>query len=621
MIEPAVTRRLPVGAEVLPHGAVHFRVYAPQRRSVEVLFESAHAALRAAALEREPSGHWSVELPDGAEWMRYRFRVDGREIYPDPASRFQPDGPHGPSEVVDAASFRWTDDRWRGIVLPGQVLYELHVGTFTPEGTWAAAAARLRPLADLGVTTVEVMPVAEFPGRFGWGYDGAALFAPFHRYGRPDDFRAFVDRAHRLGLGVILDVVYNHLGPDGCYVPVFYPHIFSRRRSDWGDAINCDGEGSSAVRELVLANAAYWIAEFHLDGLRLDATHAITDSSPRSILEEIGRAARAAAADRRILVIAESETQDAVLVRPAEGGGYGLDAVWNDDWHHSAFVALTGRREAYYAGYRGTPQEFVSSAKYGYLYPRQREEQRAAGGRPPVRGLPPAVFVAYLENHDQVSNVGFGLRLHQQSDPAALRAMTALLLLGPWTPLLFQGQEYAVHSPFPYFADHTPELMAKVREGRMDFLCRFPSAAAIRDRLPDPGREETFRRAVLDPGELDPSRPAYRLHQDLLRLRRSDPVLAAQGAYGLDGAVLGDRSFLLRLFAPDGADRLIAVNLGPATDLGEAAEPLLAPPPGRRWQVLWSSEDVRYGAQGTPRIESEEGLRRLPACAALLLGP
>jgi maltooligosyltrehalose trehalohydrolase len=617
--------RLPVGAEVRPDG-VHFRVWAPRRERVEVVFEGPTGSWPLSLeLLPEGDGYFSGLVEGAGDGALYRFRLDGGGLFPDPASRFQPQGPHGPSRVVDAERFRWSDAGWPGVRLAGQVLYEMHVGTFTQAGTWAAAARELPALADLGVTLIEVMPVAEFAGRFGWGYDGVDLFAPSHLYGEPDDFRRFVDRAHAAGVGVILDVVYNHLGPDGNYLQEFSPGYFTGRyANDWGEAIDFDGPGAGPVRELYLANARYWVAEFHLDGLRLDATQDVHDDSAEPILAAVGGQARQAAGGRAIVLIAENERQDARLVRPLARGGHGLDALWNDDFHHAAMVALTGRSEAYYSDYLGTPQELVSAVKHGFLYQGQRYSwQRQRRGSPGL-DLPPAAFVHYLQNHDQVANSARGERCSQLASPGCLRALTALLLLGPQTPLLFQGQEFAASSPFLYFADHGPELAAAVRRGRQEFLAQFPSLTApeMQAAIPDPADPVTFARSKLDFAERERHAGAYALHRDLLRLRRDDPVFAAQGARGVDGAVLGEQAFVLRFFSGNGADdRLLFVNLGRDLHLVPAPEPLLAPPAMARWQVLWSSEEPRYGGAGAPPPEDEGGGWHLPGHAAVALRP
>jgi maltooligosyltrehalose trehalohydrolase len=524
-------RKLPVGAELTPDG-VSFRVWAPAAPSVEVLLESGPGSSAAVALDPEGDGYFSRTVAGGAAGTRYRFRLGHADrLLPDPASRFQPEGPHGPSEVVDGRAFRWTDEGWGGVSIAGQVIYEMHVGTFTGEGTWAGAADELAELARLGITVIELMPVAEFAGRFGWGYDGVDLFAPTHLYGRPDDFRRFVDRAHALGMGVILDVVYNHLGPDGNYLAEFAREYFSDRYdNDWGDAINFDGPGSTAVRELVTANAGYWIDELHLDGLRIDATQQIFDASPEHVIAAVVRRVREAGGGRSTLVIAENEPQQTCLLRPPARGGYGIDAVWNDDFHHAACVAVTGRHEAYYSDYRGTPQELLSALKRGYLYQGQRSAWQKKRRGSPADGIEPARFVAYLQNHDQVANSARGERLHKLTSPARYRAITALLLLAPATPMLFQGQEFAASSPFLYFADHRPELARSVRRGRAEFLDQFPSIATpeIRTRLADPASPETFAASVLDHSERTRHPEAYALHADLLRLRRDDGVLRGQ---------------------------------------------------------------------------------------------
>src|SRR5689334_13639984 len=392
-------RRLPIGAEPQRGAGVHLRVWAPAASRVGVIVDGAPGAVPLAA---ESDGYFAGTLANAAAGTRYRFSLNGGPPLPDPASRFQPDGPHGPSEVVDPHTFRWTDTAWPGVALSGQVLYEMHVGTFTREGTWRAAMQELPALAATGVTVLELLPVADFPGQFGWGYDGVDLFAPSRLYGGPDDFRAFVDRAHALGLGVILDVVYNHLGPDGNYLTRFSPdYVTDRYANEWGDAINFDGDRSGPVREFFVANAGYWIDEYHLDGLRLDATQAIFDRSEDHIIAAVARQVRSAGRGRSTFVVGENEPQHAKLARPAEHGGYGLDALWNDDFHHSAMVALTGHHEAYYSDYRGRPSEFVAVAKHGFLYQGQRYQwQRKARGTPAF-DLPAESFVVFLQNHDQ----------------------------------------------------------------------------------------------------------------------------------------------------------------------------------------------------------------------------
>ena len=611
-------RRYPVGAEVA-RGGTHFRVWAPIRSRAEVLIEGGATV----ELKAEGGGYFSALVPGVGDGARYRYRLDGGGLLlPDPASRFQPEGPHGPSQVVDPTRYEWKDKGWRGITDEGQVLYELHLGTYTPEGTFASAARHLHELAELGVTAVEIMPVAAFPGKFGWGYDGTCLYAPTQLYGTPDDFRRFVDAAHALGLGVILDVVYNHFGPDGNYIREFAPQFLSTiHKTEWGDPFNFDGPDSGPVREFFIANAAYWIDEYHLDGLRLDATQAIFDDSPSHVVAELTDRARAAgaAAGRSIFVMAENEAQDPSQVRPRDGGGCGLDAVWNDDLHHSARVALTGKNEGYFMDYCGSPQELVSAAKWGFLYQGQQYRWHNRRRGRPAFDIPRHRFVAFLENHDQIANSGRGYRVNQMTSPARFRAITAYLLLIPATPMLFQGQEYASTSPFLYFADHNPELSAAVFKGRREAMVRFRSQAGDEGMslVPDPSDPKTFERSKLDYSERA-SRPEWLLlHHDLLALRKADP--AFRSATTLDGAVLGPTAFVLRFFVPNDGDRLLIVSLGRDLHLNPAPEPLLAPPEAHLdWYPIWSSEAPKYGGHGTAPLDTEDNWY-IPGEAAVVL--
>ena len=614
----AFRRRLPMGVECIDAHTSHVRVWAPNASSVEVVLHGNEHT----ALAREEEGYFSGTIAASAG-DRYQLKLGTDEkLYPDPASRFQPEGPHGPSEIVDAASFAWTDRGWAGMSREGQVVYELHLGTFTRAGTWAAAAGELRELARIGISLIEVMPVAEFDGRFGWGYDGVDLFAPSHLYGRPDDFRRFVDAAHALGLGVILDVVYNHFGPSGNYLRAFAPAFFTDRYdNEWGESINFDGPDAGPVREFFVANAGYWIDEFHLDGLRLDATQSIHDRSEEHVIAAVTRRAREAAGSRAIVIVAENEPQNTRLVRPIAEGGYGVDALWNDDFHHSATVAMTGRTEAYYSDTRGEPQEFISAVKYGYLFQGQRYDWQGASRGTPALGLPPPAFVVFTQNHDQVANSARGLRGHALTSPGRWRAMTALLLLQPATPMLFQGQEFSASAPFLYFADFDAPLNAAVRQGRAEFLVQFPSIAdaGVQAALADPGALETFHRCRLDFSERESHAAAYALHADLLRLRREEPVFSAVPFGGIDGAVLSASAFALRFFTPDhAADRLLVINLGAALRRGSFAEPLLAPPVDRDWTVRWSSESPAYDGAGVPDVFPDEYWHIPPECALFL---
>ncbi len=624
-VQPMVAaRRYPIGAElVAPAGGTHLRVWAPRCRHV-LARHGADLSL-SAPLASEAGGYFSGLVRGLGAGDRYGFQLDDDgTIYPDPASRFQPEGPHGPSEVVDARAFTWRDLDWRGSGVRGQVIYELHVGTFTEAGTYAAAAERLSNLRDLGVTVIELMPLNEFPGRFGWGYDGVDLWAPTRLYGRPDDLRRFIDTAHRLGMGVILDVVYNHVGPDGNYLARFSADYFTDRyANEWGAALNFDGDNAGPARELFVENAAYWIDEFHFDGLRLDATQQIYDASPEHLVAAIARRVREAAGARATFLVAENEPQETKLVRQTSRGGYGLDALWNDDFHHSAVVALTGHNEAYLSDYLGHAQELVSAIRWGFLFQGQRYAWQKQRRGTVALDLRAQNFVLYIENHDQVANAG-GARLASLVAPGDLRAMTALMLLAPGTPMLFQGQEIGSTRPFHYFADHRPELAAEVAAGRRKFLTQFPSLATPENqqRMPDPAAEETFHMCKLDWSESAREHGAemWHLHRDLLALRRDDPVLAQQEADRMHGVALGPQSLLLRIFGATD-DRLLLVNYGADQPLVPAPEPLLAPPTGRRWRPIWSSEDVRYGGRGTPPVETEDEGWRLPGHCAVVMAP
>ena len=619
-------RRYPIGAELVNASEAHFRLWAPKVQHVELVLEGAGKnGCDVYPLTREEGGYFSG-LAEARSGQRYRFRLDrGEQLYPDPASRFQPEGPHGASEIIDPAQFEWVDREWRGVKLPGQMMYELHVGTFALEGTWRAAAEKLPLLKEDGITLVEMMPVGDFPGRFGWGYDGVNLFAPCHLYGTPDDLRFFIDCAHSLGLGVILDLVYNHFGPDGNYLGAFSDYYTSKRGpTEWGERINFDGEHSGPVREFFITNGRYWIDEFHFDGFRFDATQSIFDKSEEYIVGAVGRAARKAAGNRSILLIAENEPQETKLIKRRSEGGDDLDALWNDDWHHTAMVALTGNREAYYTDYLGTPQEFISAAKYGYLFQGQVYSWQGAPRGYSTAGMRPEQFVSFIENHDQVANNAFGERVRFLTSPGRYRAMTALLLLGPWTPLLFQGQEFGASAVFRYFSDiGDRQLKESVRKGRFEFLAQFPSVAApdVQARLPVPHDVSTFEGCKLDWSERERHPQFHAVHRDLIRLRSNDPRFRESRPNGIDGAVLGQRSFVLRYFAEQPEqERLLVVNFGKQHVLSPAPEPLLAPPDKYEWQTLWTSEAPEYGGTGMLPLVTKTGWT-IFAEAAVVLHP
>jgi maltooligosyltrehalose trehalohydrolase len=593
-----VTRRYPIGAELVEAG-VHFRVWAPAAKRLAVVVEGAGEHV----LEPEAGGYFSGHVRNIGAGARYRFRLDdGHDCYADPMSRFQPEGPFGPSQVIDPRDFAWTDGSWRGVLAPAkQVIYEMHIGTFTRAGTYAAAGEHLRFLAEVGITMVELMPLNDYAGARGWGYDGVNLFAPCHNHGTPAELRAFVDRAHGLGIAVIVDVVYNHFGPAGNSLFVYAPQFRSTGKpNEWGDALDYESPGA---REFFVTNAAYWIDEMHFDGLRIDATQSISD---RPLLGELVRRARAAAGTRQIFIVGENEPQDASLITEQ-----GFDALWNDDFHHTARVALTGATDGYFHDYRGTPQELVSAVKHGFLYQGQLYGWQRNTRGTPTRGIAKSAFVHYLENHDQVANVGYGERLVATTDPGRLRALTALLLLSPEIPLLFQGQELGTRTPWRFFCDHDPELDKLVRAGRAAFVRQFARLATPEAQagLPDPTSAATFEACILDDRDRKHDSPWVRLHHDLLALRRTlsldDP----------DGAVLGPEAFCIRW-----PERLLIVNLGRCIRDNVLPEPLLAPPLHQGWRTVWSSEDPRYGGLGTPDPFTTVRMA-IPAHAALLCAP
>ena len=619
-----------VGARVMPGGA-SFWIWAPRHGRAAIVYEDG----REMALQPEAGGYHSAVDARASAGDLYRVRLgDDATLYPDPASCFQPQGVDGPSQLVDHASFPWTDAPWKGRPADEMVLYEMHVGTFTPAGTWAAAAEKLPYLAELGVTCVEMMPVADFGGDYNWGYDGVFQFAPTRAYGAPDDLRAFIDRAHALGVCVILDVVYNHLGPVGNCVPQFSDTFFSKKHmTAWGPGINFDDDGSAGTRDFYLANVRYWIDLFHFDGFRFDATQSILDDSSPHILTEICHAARAAGGERSIYLINENEPQHTKLVRPQHQGGNGMDALWNDDFHHTAMVCLTGHNEAYYTDYLGSPQEFISAVKWGYLFQGQYYRWQGRRRGTPGFDLPPTAFVNYVQNHDQIANFGMGYRLHRMTGFNSIRAMTMLLLLSPQAPMLFQGQEFLASTPFNFFSDFDPELGKLVREGRLKELSQFPSTRDRRmiARLPDPADRATFEKCKLkwDEIEQDEHGECLLLHRELLRVRREDVVLRrSQKTRSVDGAVIGPETFVIRYFGTEDDDRLMVLNFGIDLNLSLVPEPLMAPPAGTRWGTILSTEEPRFGGHGAFPLEGrgepwrlDGEIWRIPGRSGTLLKP
>ena len=596
---------------------VDFLTWAPGHASVSVELENeASVALEATGDE----GYFGGHVPGLGHGSRYRFRIDNDTLVPDVASRWQPDGNDGWS-VVQCPDHPWTDHAWPGPGHFDNLIYELHVGTFTSEGTWTGAAAKLDHLSDLGISLVHLMPVGTFQGRFGWGYDTTLPFAPFAGYGTPADMRDFVDRAHALGIGVILDVVYNHVGIGDCF-GAFSPHYLSgRHTTEWGKTFNYDGENSGPVRDFVISNAAYWIRDFHIDGLRLDATQAMLDTSRRHIIADIASTVRQAAGERSVYIVAENQPQDRKLITRSAMGGYGLDALASDDFQHAVHVAATGHNDFYYRDYLGTPQELVSALKYGFLYQGQRSDMRDAIYGTDNLDTPADRVVHFLENHDQVANSAQGLRLSGLMSPARLRAVTALLLLGPQTPCLFQGQEFGSTHPFFYFSGLEGHAAESVFDGRKASLRNLPSVAdpAMLAGLPDPADPETFAASKLDWTEMETNAPLLQLHRDLIELRRSQAAFSQTSRRQVDGAVIGDGAMLVR-YRTDRTDeqKLLLLNLGRDLNIGVVAEPLLAPPGGRRWVLQWSSEHPNYGGAGRRPFDTDQ-YSILPSDTAIVL--
>jgi maltooligosyltrehalose trehalohydrolase len=554
--------------------------------------------------------------------VRYRYRINGKDIFPDVASRYQPQGVHGPSEVVDTSAFGWTDQGWKGIHLRDVVVYELHVGTFTPEGTFEGVRNRLGELRDLGVTAVELMPLADLPGQRNWGYDGVCLFAPARCYGHPDDLRRLVDAAHVEGLAVFLDVVYNHLGPDGNYLGAFSPYYFTeRRQTPWGPAVNFDGEYSRSVRDFFVENALCWLHEFHFDGLRLDATHAIADDSPQHFLAELSRRVHEsfASSGRQPLLIAEDSRNLARMMRPLSEDGWGMDGVWADDLHHQIRRALAGDRDGYFQDYSGTADDIAATVRHGWFYCGQKSAflGRPRGSDP--AGLAPEQFIVCIQNHDQIGNRAFGDRLHHKVDLAAYRAASALLLCCPQTPLLFMGQEWAASSPFQFFTDHQEGLGKLVTEGRRHEFKRFEAFAnpQIRETIPDPQAIDTYLNSQLkwEERKKNPHASTLAFYQALLGLRRTEPALRSREAAQVEAA--GRTALLMRrpvngLPGGQEADLLLVVQWsgGGAIHLDET--PLAALDTGLEWRLLLSTENPQFAADPQPiRIRGEESAPRI----------
>jgi maltooligosyltrehalose trehalohydrolase len=578
-----------LGAWIDDHGA-HFRVWAPVRDQVQLVIDPGRPDSRTLALDRAGEGMFTGTFGLAAG-TRYAYLLDGAGPFPDPATRFQPDGVHGPSAIVDPRAFAWSDRGWRGIALRDLTIYEAHVGTLTPEGTFHGAVARLPHLKDLGVTALELMPVADFAGTRNWGYDGVAPFAPSRAYGHPDDLRRLVDAAHHVGLGVLLDVVYNHFGPDGAYLSQFSPHYFSSRHSTpWGQAINLDGEQSAPVREFFFENALHWIHEYHVDGLRLDATHALIDDSPRHFLEELTQRMRASATDRTVLLIAEDDRNLSTIVTPRQDGGWGLDAVWADDFHHHMRRLTAGDADGYFQDFSGSSEDVATTIRRGWFFSGQHSAYRGAPRGTDPAGIPPERMIVALQNHDQIGNRALGERLNHQIEPEVFRAASALLLMAPETPLLFMGQEWGAGTPFLYFTDHEPDLGRRVTEGRRAEFATFAAFAdpRARARIPDPQAHSTFDASRLDWIERtrEPHAGIERLYRALLRVRRDAP------ADRFEAVLLGADAIGLLRATTSGDALLVVVRLRGSGEI--ALDGWTAIEPGREWRVVMTTEDAAF---------------------------
>jgi 1,4-alpha-glucan branching enzyme/maltooligosyltrehalose trehalohydrolase len=583
---------MPFGAEIHADGKTRFALWAPAAKTLALCLEG--NAERVLAMQRHPDGWWTLET-DAAAGSRYRYLVDGEMRVPDPASRFQPDDVHGASEVVDTSGYAWKDVHWRGRPWHEAAIYELHVGTFTPSGTFRGVRERLDYLVDLGVTAIELMPVADWPGARNWGYDGTYLFAPDSRYGRPEDLKELVDAAHARGLMVYLDVVYNHFGPEGNYLARYAPAFFTiRHQTPWGAAINLDGEHRRTVRDFFIHNALYWLTEYHIDGLRLDAVHSLFDGSQPDLVTELAETVRThVGPDRHVhLTLENYHNETRYLRRDPAGRTRHADAQWNDDIHHALHVILTGEDGGYYADYADEPiRRLGRTLAQGFDY--QGEISRFAGDVPrgePSGSLPATAFVSFLQNHDQVGNRAFGDRISSIASAEAVRAAVAIFLLAPAPPLLFMGEEWAARQPFLFFCDFGADLADAVREGRRREFARFPEFRneAARERIPDPMDPLTYERSSLDWRDLELAehRTWHAYYRDLLAIRRRDIVPRLEGLRGDDATyeVVGSGVLSVKWQLGGGARLALLANLVDAK---------VETPPGAEGRVLFATDGLK----------------------------
>lgn len=601
------------GANVVP-GGVRFDVWATNASAVEVELIAGDEVTRH-MMEPGQDSRFSTMVAGARAGDRYRFRLDGEDGLPDPYSRFQPEGVHGPGEIVDPSSFTWSDGGWGGLSPKNLVIYELHVGTMTPDGTFEALISELDYLRGLGVTAIELMPVAQTPGTRNWGYDGVDLFAPNQKYGRPDDLRRLVDAAHRVGLGVILDVVYNHLGPEGAYLAAYSRDYFSdRHETAWGAGLNWDGEHSHWVRQLAIDNACHWISEYHIDGLRLDATHAMIDDSEIHIVRELTEAGKRAAGDREVVVIAEDGRHEIGRVRPVERGGEGLDGVWADDFHHEVRVLLSNAHESYYGSYGGGTEDIAGVVQHGFRHLIPQDGHR------PDTVDPASVFVFCIQNHDQVGNRPFGDRVHHEINLDRYRVASALLLFAPETPLIFMGQEFAASTPFLYFTDHPEELGKLVTEGRRKEFAGFKAFddPAMRETIPDPQAESTFQASKLDPDDRQRNAGVLELYRTLLSMRRDDPVLSVGELGSTDAYAPSAQIVAIHRWRGDD-HRVLIANFGYTVEMPPEWLSRIAGGPDDTWDLVLSTAEAPFGSEGQSLvIDAEARSMRMPARTAAI---
>ena len=608
------------GATVVPRQGVHYRVWAPEKKTVDVLiFAEDGSVRRSLPLTAGTDGFFHGDDPQGQPCDLYKFRLDGdaAQTFPDPASRFQPQGVHGPSQVREPVNYTWLhDDMRHPVELDDLVIYELHVGTFTPEGTFRAAISKLDDLQDLGITAIELMPLADFPGSRNWGYDGVFLYAPSRAYGEPDDLRSLVDAAHARGIRVILDCVYNHLGPDGAYLGAYTPHYFNpKHKTPWGDALNFDGPLNGPVREYFLGNPIYWMEEFHIDGFRLDAIHAIVDDTDRHVLCDI----TAAIHERGGFVFAEDDRNAAFLATPQADGGTGLDGLWADDFHHEVRVALTGEQESYLKDFTGSAEDLAETLANGWFYRGQESRNHGKPRGTPCDQLPPHAFCYCISNHDQVGNRAFGERLSVSCSREGYRAASALLCLAPYTPLIFQGQEWAASTPFLYFTDHNEELGRLVTEGRRKEFAGFAAFAhgESTNRIPDPQAESTFNASKLKWDEAQGGVHAQTrlLYKEALRLRREEPALRRRADRADWQAVaLGGETVALVYTEPQAGEMCMVVCNLTGGGVGE-----MGIDEGPRFELIFSTNASRFGGDGKTAFRAEDGSMKFERPELLVL--